>query len=145
MVIVLGMGLVVVTEMEAGMVEATEEEEAMEVEAVKVEEAVLAVLAELVELEDQDRMGTVPGTDQVVVMAMEVVEEEGVVVVEVEEAVVEVVGMGRLEVLEVLEALVDKDGLGLSQDASGMVQGPVRGRGGGAGRMEKATKGKERQ
>ena len=40
MVIVLGMGLVVVTEMEAGMVEATEEEEAMEVEAVKVEEAV---------------------------------------------------------------------------------------------------------
>ena len=97
---------------------------------------------ELVELEDQDLMGTVPGTDQVVVMAMEVVEEEGVVVVEVEEAVVEVVGMGRLEVLE---ALVDKDGLGLSQDASGMVQGPVRGRGGGAGRMEKATKGKERQ
>ena len=102
-------------------------------------------LVELVELEDQDLMGTVPGTDQVVVMAMEVVEEEGVVVVEVEEAVVEVVGMGRLEVLEVLEALVDKDGLGLSQDASGMVQGPVRGRGGGAGRMEKATKGKERQ
>ena len=103
---------------------------------------------ELVELEDQDLMGTVPGTDQVVVMAMEVVEEEGVVVVEVEEAVVEVVGMGRLEVLEVLEvleALVDKDGLGLSQDASGMVQGPVRDRGGGAGRMEKATKGKERQ
>ena len=96
-------------------------------------------LVELVELEDQDLMGTVPGTDQVVVMAMEVV------VVEVEEAVVEVVGMGRLEVLEVLEALVDKDGLGLSQDASGMVQGPVRGRGGGAGRMEKATKGKERQ
>ena len=100
---------------------------------------------ELVELEDQDLMGTVPGTDQVVVMAMEVVEEEGVVVVEVEEAVVEVVGMGRLEVLEVLEALVDKDGLGLSQDASGMVQGPVRDRGGGAGRMEKVTKGKERQ
>ena len=99
----------------------------------------LVELAELVELEDQDLMGTVPGTDQVVVMAMEVV------VVEVEEAVVEVVGMGRLEVLEVLEALVDKDGLGLSQDASGMVQGPVRGRGGGAGRMEKATKGKERQ
>ena len=90
-------------------------------------------------------MGTVPGTDQVVVMAMVVVEEEGVVVVEVEEAVVEVVGMGRLEVLEVLEALVDKDGLGLSQDASGMVQGPVRDRGGGAGRMEKVTKGKERQ
>ena len=90
-------------------------------------------------------MGTVHGTDQVVVMAMVVVEEEGVVVVEVEEAVVEVVGMGRLEVLEVLEALVDKDGLGLSQDASGMVQGPVRDRGGGAGRMEKATKGKERQ
>ena len=90
-------------------------------------------------------MGTVPGTDQVVVMAMEVVEEEGVVVVEVEEAVVEVVGMGRLEVLEVLEAPVDKDGLGLSQDASGMVLGPVRGRGGGAGRMEKVTKGKERQ
>ena len=136
MVIVLGMGLVVVTEMEAEMVEATEEEEAMEVEAVKVEEA---VLAEVAELEDQDLMGIVPGTDQVVVMAMEVV------VVEVEEAVVEVVGMGRLEVLEVLEALVDKDGLGLSQDASGMVQGPVRGRGGGAGRMEKATKGKERQ
>ena len=102
-------------------------------------------LAELVELEDQDLMGTVPGTDQVVVMAMEVVEEEGMVVVEVEEAVVEVVGMGRWEVLEVLEALVDKDGLGLSQDASGMVQGPVRGRGGGAGRMGKATKGKERQ
>ena len=100
---------------------------------------------ELVELEDQDLMGTVPGTDQVVVMAMVVVEEEGVVVVEVEEAVVEVVGMGRLEVLEVLEALVDKDGLGLSQDASGMVQGPVRDRGGGAGRMEKVTKGKERQ
>ena len=99
----------------------------------------LVELAELVELEDQDLMGTVPGTDQVVVMAMEVV------VVEVEEAVVEVVGMGQLEVLEVLEALVDKDGLGLSQDASGMVQGPVRGRGGGAGRMEKATKGKERQ
>ena len=148
MVIVLGMGLVVVTEMEAEMVEATEKEEAMEVEAVKVEEAVLAELVELVELvelEDQDLTGTVPGTDQVVVMAMEVVEEEGVVVVEVEEAVVEVAGMGRLEVLEVLEALVDKDGLGLSQDASGMVQGPVRGRGGGAGRMEKATKGKERQ
>ena len=102
-------------------------------------------LVELVELEDQDLMGTVPGTDQVVVMAMVVVEEEGVVVVEVEEAVVEVVGMGRLEVLEVLEALVDKDGLGLSQDASGMVQGPVRDRGGGAGRMEKVTKGKERQ
>ena len=40
MVIVLGMGLVVVMAMEAGMVEATEEEEAMEVEAVKVEEAV---------------------------------------------------------------------------------------------------------
>ena len=40
MVIALGMGLVVVTEMEAEMVEATEEEEAMEVEAVKVEEAV---------------------------------------------------------------------------------------------------------
>ena len=145
MVIVLGMGLAVVTEMEAGMVEATEEEEAMEVEAVKVEEAVLAELVELVELVDQDLMGTVPGTDQVVVMAMVVVEEEGVVVVEGEEAVVEVVGMGRLEVLEVLEALVDKDGLGLSQDASGMVQGPVRDRGGGAGRMEKATKGKERQ
>ena len=108
----------------------------------------LVELAELVELEDQDLMGTVPGTDQVVVMAMEVVEEEGVVVVEVEEAVVEVVGMGQLEVLEVLEvleALVDKDGLGLSQDASGMVQGPVRDRGGGAGRMEKVTKGKERQ
>ena len=102
-------------------------------------------LVELVELEDQDLMGTVPGTDQVVVMAMVVVEEEGVVVVEVEEAVVEVVGMGRLEVLEVLEALVDKDGLGLSQDVSGMVQGPVRDRGGGAGRMEKVTKGKERQ
>ena len=40
MAIVLGTGLVVVTEMEAGMVEATEEEEAMEVEAVKVEEVV---------------------------------------------------------------------------------------------------------
>ena len=40
MVIVLGTDLEVVTEMEAGMVEATEEEEAMEVEAVKVEEAV---------------------------------------------------------------------------------------------------------
>ena len=54
-------------------------------------------------------------------------------------------GLSDSGVLEVLEALVDKDGLGLSQDASGMVQGPVRGRGGGAGRMEKATKGKERQ
>ena len=40
MVIVLGMGLVVVTEMEAGMVEAMEEEEAMEVEVVKVGEVV---------------------------------------------------------------------------------------------------------
>ena len=40
MVIVLGTDLEVVTEMEAGMVEATEEEEAMEVEAAKVEEAV---------------------------------------------------------------------------------------------------------
>ena len=47
MAIVLGMGLVVVTEMEAGMVEATEEEEAMEVEVVEEEEAVLGELVEL--------------------------------------------------------------------------------------------------
>ena len=40
MAIVLGMGLAVVTEMATAVVEATEEEEAMEVEAVKVEEAV---------------------------------------------------------------------------------------------------------
>ena len=61
-----------------------------------------------------------------------------------EEGGAEVVEM-VLEVLSgVLGVLVERDGQGPSQTACGMVLGPVKDRGGGEGRMEEVTKGRER-
>ena len=90
-------------------------------------------------------METVHGMVQEVVTEME---EEVEVVVEAgeeEEDGAEVDVMDLKVLLGELEALADKDGQGQNQTAYGMVQGPVNDRGGGAGRMETVTKGRERR
>ena len=65
--------------------------------------------------------------------------------VEEEEDGAEVDVMDLKVLLGELEALADKDGQGQNQTAYGMVQGPVNDRGGGVGRMETVTKGRERR
>ena len=79
-------------------------------------------------LDQQDQMQTVPGMDQVAVMAMEVEEEEAVEeVAVVEELVAEDVRVG-LEVLVelvVLVVLVEQDLQGQMRTVLGMDQGDV--------------------
>ena len=143
-VTVLGMGREVVMEMEGEEAEAMEVVEATEVEVVKAEEAVLGVLEELGELDQQDPMQTVLGMGREVVMEMGAVAGVEVAAVEEEEDVVEVVEMVLEVLLGVLEVLVVRDGQGLSQTACGMVQGPVKDKGSVEERAEKVTEGRER-
>ena len=89
-------------------------------------------------------MLTALGMVREVVMEMGEVAGVEVAAAEEEEDGAEVVEM-VLEVLSgVLGVLVERDGQGPSQTACGMVQGPVKDRGGGEGRMEEVTKGRER-
>ena len=90
-------------------------------------------------------METVHGMVQEVVTEMEEeVEVEGEAGEEEEDGA-EVDVMDLKVLLGELEALADKDGQGQNQTAYGMVQGPVNDRGGGVGRMETVTKGRERR
>ena len=77
---------------------------------------------------------------------MEMEEVAGVEVAAAEEEVdgAEVVELVLEVLLGVLGVLVGRDGQGLSQTACGMVQGPVKDREGGEGRMEEVTEGRER-
>ena len=90
-------------------------------------------------------METVHGMVQEVVTEMEEEVEGEVEAGEEEEDGAEVDVMDLKVLLGELEALADKDGQGQNQTAYGMVQGPVNDRGGGVGRMETVTKGRERR
>ena len=90
-------------------------------------------------------METVHGMVQEVVTEMEEEVEVEVEAGEEEEDGAEVGVMDLKVLLGELEALADKDGQGQNQTAYGMVQGPVNDRGGGVGRMETVTKGRERR
>ena len=89
-------------------------------------------------------METVHGMVQEVVTEMEEEVEVEVEAGEEEEDGAEVDVMDLKVLLGELEALADKDGQGQNQTAYGMVQGPVKDRGGGEGRKEEVAEGRER-